>query len=391
LLLIVFGVTVFRSPRAMVGGNEMSFPRALFTSVNAATLTGFPQTVAIDQYQLLGQGAVFALVLAGTYSSLTAGGLAVVRIVGLPYSAARVCAFAAGAQFAAIFGGGTLLLEPSRPYFAAWFTAASAFGNAGFMLGAPLVGSDARSLLIALPLSALGGFGLPVLMDLWDSACGIRKPVARYTINVLAALAIAFLISFLGCLWLAWPAKTFPAGRLNVAGVRDAVRAAVTLSVNARSAGFPFEPMYEHSRPLQWFVMLVMFVGAGSAGTAGGLKVTTLDALVRGSVRTFRGEPPGRAMGFAVVWTIAFFGLVFVAMLSTLNSQAQLPGDRALFQTISAAANVGLTHEPLSVNATNAYTLGTSMLLGRLLPIGVLWWMAATATTTRDREDLVVG
>lgn len=388
LLLIIVGVSVFRSPRTMVGGNEMSFPRALFTSINAATLTGFPQTVAIDQYQSLGQAAVFGLMLAGAYASLTAGGLAVVRIVGLPFSAARLCAFAAVAQFVAVFVGGALLLEPSRAYFPAAFAAASAFGNAGFILGAPLTGSDARSLFVALPLSALGGFGLPVLIDLWDSAFGIRRSLSRYTMNVLAAIAIGFLVSFFGSLWLAWPSKTIVSHRLNVEGLRDAVRAAVTLSLNARTVGFPFQPMYEYPRPLQWFVMLMMSVGAASAGTAGGLKVTTLDALVRGTWRILRGETPGRVMGFAVVWTVAFFLLVFVAMLSTVQSQAQLPGDRALFQTISAAANVGLTHEPLSVNATNAYTLGATMLLGRLLPIGMLWWMAAT---TREREDVVVG
>jgi hypothetical protein len=54
---------------------------------------------------------------------------------------------------------------------------------------------------------------------------------------------------------------------------------------------------------------------------------------------------------------------------------------------MSAASNVGLTHEPLSVNATNAYVLSTTMLLGRLLPIGVLWWMAAKARG----EEVAVG
>ena len=58
--------------------------------------------------------------------------------------------------------------------------------------------------------------------------------------------------------------------------------------------------------------------------------------------------------------------------------------DRALFVIVSAASNTGLSHDPLSVNSSNAYTLSITMLLGRLLPIIVLWWMALT---TRDAKN----
>jgi trk system potassium uptake protein TrkH len=384
LLLIIAGVKVFRSPATMVGGTEMSFPRAVFTSINAATLTGFPQTVAVDQYQTLGQVAIFVLMVAGTYVSLAAGGLAVVRIAGLPYSVARVCTFAAALQLAATIVGGAFLLVPGRAPAQAAFVAASAFGNAGFVIGAPLGGADARALLVAVPLSVLGGLGLPVLMELWDAILGKRRLLSSHTRIVLTAIPTAFLVSFVVYLWLAWPAKTADATRL-----REAVQAAVTLSLNSRTAGFQFEPMYNYSRAIQWFTMLMMFVGAASAGTGGGLKVTTIHALLRGSVRAIRGgEATGRALGIAVAWTALFFALIFVSLLYFVSNQAQLPGDRALFQIISAASNVGLTHEPLSVNVTNAYVLSAAMLLGRLLPIGVLWWMAANS---RGGEEVAVG
>jgi Trk-type K+ transport system membrane component len=74
-------------------------------------------------------------------------------------------------------------------------------------------------------------------------------------------------------------------------------------------------------------------------------------------------------------------------LLSLLQADPQTPADRVLFTTISAAANAGLSHDPLSVTASNAWTLATTRLLGRLLPICVLWWMALT---TRD-ADVVVG
>src|SRR5205823_10841307 len=67
LVLIVLGFLRLRSTAVMVGGNEMSQPRALFTSVNAATLTGFQQSVAIKDMLISGQITLFLLMVGGIY------------------------------------------------------------------------------------------------------------------------------------------------------------------------------------------------------------------------------------------------------------------------------------------------------------------------------------
>ena len=90
LVLIGLGFLTLRSTAVMTGGNEMSQPRALFTSINAATLTGFQQSVAVDQMLIVGQLTLFLLMVLSTYLMMTAASLAVVRIVGLPYSTPRV-------------------------------------------------------------------------------------------------------------------------------------------------------------------------------------------------------------------------------------------------------------------------------------------------------------
>ena len=46
-------------------GNEMDWSRALFTSVNAATLTGFQHVVATNEYLLPGQMTVLLLTVEG--------------------------------------------------------------------------------------------------------------------------------------------------------------------------------------------------------------------------------------------------------------------------------------------------------------------------------------
>jgi trk system potassium uptake protein TrkH len=160
----------------------------------------------------------------------------------------------------------------------------------------------------------------------------------------------------------------------------------VVASINSRTAGLPVDAVYLYPRAMQWFVIVLMMIGAAPAGTAGGLKITTITELFRGARRILRGDPPGRALAISIVWTSAFLLLILIALLSLLQADPQTPADRVLFTTISAAANVGLSHDPLSVTAANAYTLATTMLLGRLLPIAVLWWMALT---TRDADVAV--
>src|SRR5438067_10680301 len=74
LLMVMVGVVVLRLPGATVRGNEMSFERAVFTAVNAGTLTGFQQAVALDDYAPRGQACVMTLMCGGVLFTLLIGG-----------------------------------------------------------------------------------------------------------------------------------------------------------------------------------------------------------------------------------------------------------------------------------------------------------------------------
>ena len=64
-----------------------------------------------------------------------------------------------------------------------------------------------------------------------------------------------------------------------------------------------------------------------------------------------------------------------------------MSADRLLFLSVSAASNVGLSQDPVSMTGPGLYTLSAVMLAGRVAPVLVLWWMART---TRD-SALAVG
>jgi trk system potassium uptake protein TrkH len=134
-------------------------------------------------------------------------------------------------------------------------------------------------------------------------------------------------------------------------------------------------------------VLVLMFIGASPAGTGGGLKTTTLYELGRGARAALLGRSPGRILGIALVWLCAYTIIILVTMAILLALESALAGDRALFIAVSAAANVGLSADPISITGNGLYALAATMLLGRVLPWVVLWWAALTT----PEADIAVG
>jgi Trk-type K+ transport system membrane component len=148
----------------------------------------------------------------------------------------------------------------------------------------------------------------------------------------------------------------------------------------------PF-PIGEH-RPGHWVLMLLMAVGGVSGAAAGGIKLTTLWAIFTGTRTTLRGGAPGRVFSIALLW-IAIYGLLaFVTVLCLLATEPGQPGDRLLFLVISAVSNVGLAQNPVSIVKEGMFVLCVAMLLGRILPLAILWWVVEVAS---DRDELPVG
>src|SRR5436190_14597984 len=125
--LLLAGFIVFRMPGTLIAGNEMSVDRAILVVTNAGTLTGFPFNLAIDQYKWPGQAMIFALIVGGSLCTMIIGGVAVVRIVGLPYRDRDIVFGAFVIELLAIGIGAPLLMQPGRNFVASAVDAASAF------------------------------------------------------------------------------------------------------------------------------------------------------------------------------------------------------------------------------------------------------------------------
>ncbi len=143
--------------------------------------------------------------------------------------------------------------------------------------------------------------------------------------------------------------------------------------------------------PTTWFGMdLLMFIGAGPAGTAGGIKVTTFAVLVclvwseiRGheTVHAFGKRVPAATLRQAI--TVAALGSIVVAFATMLLMETDGLGlDRSLFEVISSFATVGLsTGITPQLSDPGKLILVALMFAGRLGPITL-----ASALALRRRE-----
>src|SRR3954454_5659299 len=129
--LMLLGYIAFRTEGTLARGNKMSVDRALFTVVNASTLTGFQLNLAIDHYNPRGQWMMLILTIGGTQFALVAGGIAVSRIARLPYRDEQIAVVAVIAQLVVIAVGFLTLSQPDQPAVATMIQACSAFGNSG--------------------------------------------------------------------------------------------------------------------------------------------------------------------------------------------------------------------------------------------------------------------
>ena len=381
---MIAAMFAFHGGLATRRGNEMSRPQALFTAVNAGTLTGFQQARGTNEYSDAGQLIVAALTVAGIVFALLAAGTAVTRVAGIACSDRKLfLATVIGIAVAAAVGV-LALRGPDRSAADAAFDGVSALGGVGLFLGRMPAGNSPVVLVVMVPLVVLGSFGSCAWVDLWESVRR-RKACSAHTRTTLSATAIVFLILtvlLVASSSLAWSGR-FP----SFAEARDTSLNAVRTAAMSRTAAFPFQSLGDLSRPDQWLILLGMLIGGAPGGAGGGLKVTTLAVIVTAAASSLRGSGVRRVLGQALVWVGVYLALVFGTLLILLGTEPQMPGDRLLFLAVGSVGNVGLSHDPVTISDAGLYTLSVVMILGRVAPVLALWWAADLAAVPEVAVD----
>ncbi|MEO8494824.1 MAG: TrkH family potassium uptake protein [Planctomycetota bacterium] len=410
---------------------------AVFTATSAACVTGLSVRSTGNDFSPVGQIVILLLIQLGGIGIMTVTTLITFRLGGGSDLRQRaVLAETLGAHsepdlgwvlrnvilltlifeaigFVILAARNLLIDPPGRAIWHALFHSVSAFCNAGFSLnddsltryqGDPVVNFTIAGLVIT------GGLGFPVLLDIkrnwhgplpkrWERLCLHSKIML---IGTVALLVFGTLV----ILTLEWD------GVLGDYSLGKKLLVCFFHSMSCRTAGFNTIELGSLTNASLFVSILLMAIGAGPCSTAGGIKVSTLMALMLNAFSTLRGEPKIQLLRrtvsatvvtratstlllFSVIAVLALTLLLVVEQSSITHVDSKSEFLDAMFEVFSALGTVGLS-TGLTPRLTDVgrCIIIVLMFMGRLGPISVFVALSRVERTRKiefPHEDLLIG
>lgn len=412
---VAVGTGLLMLPLAAADGRSTGFVDALFTAVSAVCVTGLTVVDTETYWSTTGQVIILALIQVGgigimTFASILALLLArrldlrtrltaaaetkstgigdirrlVLGIVRTSVMIEAVVAVLLAVRFAVGYDA-----SPGRAAWWGVFHAVSAFNNAGFALWSDNLVQFVDDPWICLPIAVaviLGGLGFPVLLE-------IRRELRprRWSLHTRITMSATTVLLLGGTVFITASEWGNP-GTLGAMSGPDRLLAGFFHAVMPRTAGFNSLDMGAMSEGTLLGTSVLMFIGGGSAGTAGGIKVTTFVLLlfvivaeVRGDrhVNAFDRRLDPRVIRQAVTVALLSMGSVVVATIVLLQTTSFATAD-VLFESVSAFATVGLSTGITADLPPSAHLLLSGlMFLGRVGPITLV-----SALALRERKRM---
>ena len=375
LVAILIGTALLMLPVSRAGPDSAPFLTALFTATSAVCVTGLIVQDTPTYWSAFGLGVVLVVFQVGGLgfmSGATLLGLLFTRRLKL--TSRRI----AQAETKSLMLGDvtgvlrlilivtvtvelliTVLLTLRLHYSfgnpwdeALWnglFQAVSAFNNAGFSTYSDSLSGFAADPMVLLPIMAavvIGGLGFPVLFELRN---GMLQP-ARWSVHTKITLFGTAFLLVLGLVAVAAYEWTNPA-TLGSLDWPEKLMNAASHSVMTRTAGFNSIDVGSMRLETLAVSYALMLIGGGSAGTAGGIKVTTFFLLGVVVWAEIRGQNDAtafrRRIGTHVQRQALTVVLLAAAAVSAgvliLLSVTSFPLQDVIFEVISAFATVGLS------------------------------------------------
>ncbi|MBF6082870.1 TrkH family potassium uptake protein [Nocardia cyriacigeorgica] len=416
----VLGALLLMLPVASESGEWTAPVTALFTSTSAVCVTGLVVVDTATYWSPFGEAVVLALIQIGGLGIMTAAsllGLLVARRMGLRMqliAQAETKTLRLGETRRVVIGVVVMSLSievlvaaaitarqlvatsdsfGSALYYGV-FHAISAYNNAGFGLRADSLVAHATDPFIIAPIAValvLGGIGFPVVFELSRAARARMRGrrLRGWSLHTKITLITYFGLMAVGIVLVTALEWSNP-GTLGPLSYPGRLLAGAFHGITPRTAGFNSVDVGAMSPTTLLVNDVLMFVGGGSAGTAGGIKVTTFALLAFVVVAEVRGQPTVHVMGRRLAATVqrqaitvALLG-VAVVMVATmiLLRISHFPLDAVLFEAVSAFGTVGLsTGITAELSPAAHLILVLLMFIGRVGPITL-----ASALALREHE-----
>lgn len=389
-----------------------------FNAVSAISTTGLTTISVADSYSFFGELVLLMLFQIGGLGFMTLSSL-IVLARGKPLTEPRIGVLKAGFAVphyfvmqhflvhVVVFTGiceaiGTALLYwrfsaagVESPLWSAVFHSVSAFATAGFSLNNNSLESFADDWVVNLViggLSYMGAIGFIVVQDVWYTV-KLREKMLTFTSKVILSMTGAVFVA--GTLMLYFGE---PSIRAMSPGDRLLASAFQVMSASS-TAGFNTIPIGAMSAAGLVVIMLAMLIGASPCGTGGGIKTTSVSAILgnllsvlraRRSVVWLNHEVPMVRVLYAFAATSLYLIGLFLGVL-VLCFTEEKDFIELVFEAASAIGTVGLSMG-ITGDLSNAgkLTLIALMFAGRCGPLTIglaLLRPDSDAGTDQTRKD----
>ena len=402
-------------PQATVSGRKTTVLDALFTATSAVCVTGLSVVDTATHWTGFGKGIILFLIQIGGLGIVTVVSIGILLIadrIGLSHTRIlaadlRTDSYSSVGKLVRNIVLTTLAFEiffaavlSARFFFAydyGFSTAAvhgvfhsiSAWNNAGFALYTDSFISFASDwyLSIAISLAVIfGGLGFPVLQSLAAHKFKWRMwPMhSKLMISATGVLLVLGTVLFLVFEW---------SNPRTLGALPETARlhSAFFHSAQTRTAGFNSVDTAALNEESLLVSTILMFIGGGSASTAGGIKVTTFALLAFVIWAEIRGDRDVNMFGRRIsedsqrqALTVALVGVgVLTASTLVLMSLGETGLTAAAFEAVSALSTVGLSTGVTTAEGSPVrIVLIVLMFIGRLGPVVLV---AAIVLRTRPK------
>ncbi|MCA1055349.1 TrkH family potassium uptake protein [Rossellomorea aquimaris] len=428
LLVVTFiffstlGMFLLKLPFATEDGITML--DALFTSVSAMTVTGLVVVDTGSVFTLFGEVVIMILIQVGGLGIMSFAGLIFMMLGKKIGFKERLLLQQALNQtsvggviklvkylfvFSFIVEGTAMVLLAfkwvpeygwGRGLYVSLFHSISAFNNAGFSVWSDSLMGYVGDPLVNIVISALfiiGGLGFTVLVDLYQTRSFKKfslhtKLMVWGTLFInMAAMILIFLLEYNN------------PGTLAPLSLFDKLQGAYFQAVTPRTAGFNTLDYGSMERDTLLLTILLMFIGAGSASTGGGIKLTTFLVITMSAfaflkekreIRVFHRTIDEKHIFKALAVSMMSIFLIFLSLLIMNNSEKGASFLSILFEVVSAFGTVGL-----SMGITGTLTdIGKSVLIvvmfiGKLGPLTLAFSLSRPdkEKIRYPKEDILTG
>ncbi|NOU70547.1 Trk family potassium uptake protein [Paenibacillus sp. LMG 31458] len=376
--IIFLGAGLLTLPFASATGHSIAFIDALFTATSATCVTGLVVVDTGSTYTMFGQIVIVSLIQVGGLGFMTMSTLIAFafrkkitlkeRLVlqeafnqssmeGIVRLIRRVIIYsltieAIAAVILTIRWSFDMDVAQAL-YFGIWH-AISMFNNAGFDLfgtvDAPFVSFTAYAddfvvNFVVMALIVLGGIGFIVMSDVMDFRN--KKKLSLHSKVVLSMSGFLILLGAI-IIFIFEYSNIRTMGSLDFSGK---ILASFFQSIAPRTAGPNTVDIGALRQATQFFIIILMFIGASPGSTGGGIKTTTFTILISAIITMIRGKEDiviyryrlakDRILKAITLTMMALFLVILVTMLLSTTEDSQFL--KILFEVTSAFGTVGLS------------------------------------------------